>query len=150
MVSSPSAISFVFVKTVSVILACIIPINTPNKICFTIVAPRGMDSPTPIMLIAIIVSRYAIGSLLPLSTSRIDAVPLFRFSFFFRKIANTLAASVEESTAPIRKLSAAGRCRIPIHSNAVTPAVTATPNVDRIMDLAATAFAADHLVLKPP
>ena len=52
-----------------------------------------------------IVNKYDKGSLLPLSTSRIDAVPSFKFNLFFLKIANTLAASVEESTEPIKILS---------------------------------------------
>ena len=54
---------------------------------------------------AIIVSIYEKGSLLPLSASSSGASPFLRFSFFERSTENTEAASVELITAPTRKLS---------------------------------------------
>ena len=58
------------------------------------------------MNIAVIV--YAIGSLLPLSTSRIEAVLYFKLRLLDLKMENTVAASVEERTAPISILSNIG------------------------------------------
>ena len=46
------------------------------------------------------VSIYAIGSLLPLSSSSIDAVLYFRFSFLERSMEKTEAASVEPNIEP--------------------------------------------------
>ena len=43
---------------------------------------------------------YAIGSLLPLSSSSIDAVLYFRFSFLERSMEKTEAASVEPNIEP--------------------------------------------------
>ena len=58
-----------------------------------------------IKLKIIIVIIKAIGSLLPLSSSIMDAVPSFKLRFFDLKIENTDAASVELITAPINILS---------------------------------------------
>ena len=57
-------------------------------------------------MIPIIVRRYETGSLLPLSISKRGAVLFLRLSFFVLRIEKTLAASVDDNTAPIRKLSA--------------------------------------------
>ena len=56
-------------------------------------------------MIPIIVRRYETGSLLPLSISKRGAVLFLRLSFFVLRIEKTLAASVDDNTAPIRKLS---------------------------------------------
>ena len=78
------------------------PDNAPTKSCKNSI-PKTLPTVIlpDIMLIAIIVSIYAKGSLLPLSTSKIDAVLYLRFRCLSRNIENTLAASVEEITAPV-------------------------------------------------
>ena len=48
---------------------------------------------------------YEQGSLLPLSTSSMEAVLYFKFSLLERRMENTDAASVELMTAPISMLS---------------------------------------------
>ncbi len=47
---------------------------------------------------------YAVGSLLPLSTSKREAVLYLRFSLLERRIEKTDAASVDAMTEPKRKL----------------------------------------------
>ena len=61
-----------------------------------------------------------------------------------------LAASVEESTEPIKTLSIHEKFNIHLQQTAVSDAVRTTPRVDRAMALPATFFAACHFVLKPP
>ena len=81
------------------------PNKTPKTICLTSKIPN--DS-IPLFFnneIPKIVKIYANGSLLPLSISKIGAVEYFKFNLLERRIEKTLAASVEDMTAPIKKLS---------------------------------------------
>ena len=78
------------------------PHKTPRNNCKNNILKisKGVIPPA-IIFITIIVIIYAKGSLLPLSTSNMDAVLSFRFKCLSRSIENTLAASVDEITAPI-------------------------------------------------
>ena len=62
------------------------------------------------MAINVAVNMYAHGSLLPLSTSRSEAVLYFKFSFLDLNIEKTDAASVEPTSAPISRLSVQSIC----------------------------------------
>ena len=103
--SNPLLIIVVFFIINNPINAKLTPINKPKNICEKII--KGIvDNDLELNKdIPMIVSIYDTGSLLPLSISRRDAVPFFKFNFFFLNIEKTLAASVEERTEPIRKLS---------------------------------------------
>ncbi len=64
-------------------------------------------------------------------------------------MANTLAASVEPSTAPTSESFPAMYSQAPaLQKRAVTAAVTATPMVDRRTDFTATPFASSHFRVK--
>ncbi|MEI3323344.1 MAG: hypothetical protein V8R92_10575 [Eubacterium sp.] len=104
-VSNPLLIIVVFFIINNPIIAKNIPIRRPKSIWKKII--NGIDDKDLELTkdIPMIVSIYDTGSLLPLSISRRDAVPFFKFNFFFLNIEKTLAASVEERTEPIRKLS---------------------------------------------
>ena len=52
-----------------------------------------------------VVKKYAMGSLLPLSSSSIGLMPSRRLMLLERRIENTAAASVEEIIAPSNKAS---------------------------------------------
>ena len=82
------------------------PTMEPKVSCEKIFHAMLPVSPAPTRPIPITVSMYDIGSLLPLSISRSEAVPSFKLSFFCLNMEKTLAASVDERTAPIKKLSA--------------------------------------------
>ena len=97
----------------------------------------------------IVVSIYAQGSLLPLSNSNIDAIDPFKFNLWDLKIANTDAASVDPTIAPISKPSNNVVLNIKKHSNPVNPDVKITPNVDKRIDGFATDFAIFQLVPNP-
>ena len=101
-------------------------------------------------LIIAIVSMYAVGSLLPLSTSSREAVWSRRFSRLERRMENTEAASVEAMTAPSRKLSKVGRDRTAQQNSPTSPAVKAVPKEERMAAFPATGLAWLQLVPKPP
>ena len=86
----------------------------------------------------------------PDSISSRESVWYFKASFLERRILNTEAASVEEITDPMRKLSTQGRSRARWATSATAPAVPATPNVDSTTDWTTTGRAAFRLVPKPP
>ena len=88
--------------------------------------------------------------MLPLSTSRREAVLYFRPRRLERRMENTLAASVELITAPVRKLSRGEKPRAKRQNRAVSRAVSTTPRVDRVTALPAMGRAASHRVPKPP
>ena len=86
------------------------PPTTPKTICEKISQMMELaERPPPLVLvmteIMMTVSMYEHGSLLPLSTSRTDAVLFFRPNLRERRVENTEAASVEANTDPKRKLS---------------------------------------------
>ena len=146
----PFVTTLVFVSTHIPNTASTTPIATPYTICAKIAygtverfSPFTREIPTT-------VSIYAVGSLLPLSISSREATPSFKFSFFFRKMENTLAASVQEMTAPKRNPSAKRNFNTTQQNAIVRNPVRNTPAVDNNNDLTATGFAAFHLVLKPP
>ena len=90
------------------------------------------------------------GSLEPDSISSKESVCSFSASFLDRRILNTEAASVEEMTEPMRKLSSQGSFSAQWAKAATSAAVPATPRVERTTDWTATGRAADKLVPKPP
>ena len=93
---------------------------------------------------------YAHGSLLPLSTSRRGEVLNLRLNCRDLRMENTEAASVEESTAPMRKLKSHP---VPMTKWTITPvtsAVTKTPADESSTAGSADFLAVAHLVQKPP
>ena len=90
------------------------------------------------------------GSLEPDSISSRESVWYFKASFLERRMLNTEAASVEEITEPMRKLSTQGSPRARWAKAATAPAVPATPRVDSTTDWTTTGRAAFRLVPKPP
>ena len=131
--------------------AIIAPKTRPNTICSTtssiICAP--LACPFAIAM-NVAVSMYAQGSLLPLSTSRSEAVLYFKFNFFDRRIANTDAASVEPTSEPIRKLSVQSIPNAKWQKTPVSPDVTTTPAVDSRIAFVATDLACSQFVPNPP
>ena len=90
------------------------------------------------------------GSLEPDSTSSRESVWFLRASFLDRRMLNTEAASVEEMTEPMSRLSSQGSLRTKWAKRPTAPAVPATPMVDSTTAGAATGLAAFRLVPKPP
>ena len=86
----------------------------------------------------------------PLSTSNKEAVFSFKFSRRLRNTEKTLAASVEQSTAPIKSPSIKVKCKTYRHNKAINMAVNTVPAVDRVMAFTAMDLAWAHLVPKPP
>src|SRR5690554_6440457 len=107
--------------------------------------------------INIIVSKYAIGSLLPLSNSNIGRMLFFKIKPLERSMPNTDAESVEEK---VEARSIAVAIPIPIDgniipdnqyiNNPVTKAVKSTPNVDRTIPGQSIGFISLYLVSNPP
>ena len=127
------------------------PIPTPNTICAkTWYRTEPAETEVSIIATTMVTIKYAIGSLLPLSTSSRDAVPYFKFSFFARKMEKTEAASVELMTEPISKLSSNPTCSTMWQKPPTATAVRKTPTVESRMARPATGFAALHFVPKPP
>ena len=102
------------------------------------------------MVSRMLVSMKAKGSLLPLSTSSREAVWSRRSSRLERRMEKTEAASVEEMTAPSRKLSRAGRERTCQQNSPTRPAVSVVPREDSSAAFPATGLAWLQLVPKPP
>ena len=127
------------------------PPATPKAICENIchtmppavMPPSKRDSITA-------VSIYDMGSLEPLSTSRRGALLFLRPSFRERSMENTVAASVELMTAPIRKLSSQAHPSAKWQNSPTRTAVRATPTVASSPASTATGLADFHLVPKPP
>jgi len=91
------------------------------------------------------------GSLVPLSRSRVGSI-LF-FSFFppcDRKIANTAAASVEETMEPISRDSMREKPVIQLMNSPTPTVVIRTPAVERAIPLQSMDFTSPHLVSSPP
>ena len=73
-----------------------------------------------------------------------------RFSLFARRMEKTDAASVEAMTDPMRKLRSHGSPRMKWMNPPVKRAVTTTPALESTIAGAATGFAMDQFVPKPP
>ena len=103
-----------------------------------------------IIAMAMVVSIYDTGSLLPLSISSKESVPYFSDKCLERKIEKTEAASVELKTEPIRKPSVHCIPSTNVQNTVTDKAVSTTPIKDSRMALAATGLAVFHFVPKPP
>jgi hypothetical protein len=125
------------------------PRTAPSRSCCASTRGRDRDSPDR-RAMATAVSMNAMGSLDPDSTSSRESVWYFRASFRFRRMENTDAASVEDTTDPMRKLSHRGSPRTTWASPASRSADPATPSVDRTAAAPSTGRAACSLVPKPP
>ena len=79
-----------------------------------------------------------------------EAVEYFKFIFLLLKIENTLAASVEQITDPISKLSQKSISKRKWQNIPTNSAVKIVPNDERIIALAATGLALLHFVPTPP
>ena len=102
---NPSVLNFRFFSTRAATLAIRIPKPTPRAISKITFQTSPIPSPLPFSTdIMARVSMWAIGSLLPLSTSISCAVSPFRFNLLLLKMANTEAASVELRMAPSSRL----------------------------------------------
>ena len=131
-------------------IAKIPPNNMPNPSCFMKMSAKFSDCPPRISDKMMIVSIYAKGSLLPLSSSRIGAERYFRLSFLLLRIANTLAASVELITAPSRKPSVGANFKTNVQNNPTSAAVRIVPTDESRIDRPAAFLALLHFVPKPP
>ncbi len=107
--------------------------------------------------ISTMVSMYAIGSLLPLSSSRIGLRLFFRFTFLPLSRLNTAAESVEDIVAAISRQVTRGRAigilshpEIRYTNPPVRAVVNMTPIVDRASPGARTGFISLILVSRPP
>jgi len=104
-----------------------------------------MTSPVHMM-----VRTYAIGSLLPLSSSSIGRILPLRASFLDLRTEKTEAESVEETIEPSRRDSENERLVI-IHTNVPTDrAVIITPTVDSAIPCQSTGFTYFQSVSRPP
>ena len=125
------------------------PAAAPIIICFPM--RRGRERSDPVMrAMAAAVSMKAMGSFDPDSISKRESVWYLRERRLPRRMEKTDAASVEEMTAPIRKLSATPRSRMKWASAASPKAERTTPTVDKRTDALRTGRAALRLVPKPP
>ena len=96
-----------FLRTILASIAISTPVTIPMPV--SEMKSRMAEPPPlpPFMTeITMSVSIWLMGSLLPLSTSISGVMFPLRFNFFSLRIANTEAASVEETTAPSSMLSA--------------------------------------------
>src|SRR5690606_36823511 len=97
-----------------------------------------------------IVRKYAIGSLLPLSSSRVGRRLAFRARLLDRRIEKTAAASVEDTMAPSKSPSYMVKS---VMSHTKVPrerAVNKTPMVDRGIPCHRMGSLDFHLVSNPP
>ena len=101
-------------------------------------------------VIAPIVKKTAIGSLLPDSNSRRWRKFPFRLARRDRRVEKTAAASVDETIAPRRNASRGVNPRRKNAPRLMISAVRATPTVDRVRALVNTGFTSVHLVSIPP
>ncbi|OPZ50228.1 MAG: hypothetical protein BWY90_01641 [Deltaproteobacteria bacterium ADurb.BinA014] len=92
----------------------------------------------------------AIGSLLPDSNSKSGFNGSFSPTFFERRMANTAAASVEETIEPIKKALSQGRFRKYLTNNPTSKAVITTPAVDNTRAGLVTIFTDCISVDNPP
>ena len=88
--------------------------------------------------------------MLPLSSSNSEAVWSFRLSFLERRILNTDAASVEDSTQPTSIPSQNSMPQTYTQNSPVTAAVSTTPSEDSASAGTATGFASLQRVPNPP
>jgi len=97
-----------------------------------------------------IVRIYAIGSLLPLSNSRVGRICPFSASFFDRRIEKTAAASVEDTIEPRRSASKSVKSVTHHTNNPRMPAVINTPSTERVSAWPKTGLTEVQSVSNPP
>jgi hypothetical protein len=96
------------------------------------------------------VRKYAMGSLLPLSSSSSGRTFPFNPILRERRIENTAAASVEDTMAPSNSPSFRDIFRKYEEKIPTTAAVINTPMVDNDIPLFSTGFTLSHFVSSPP
>src|SRR5690554_5112345 len=96
------------------------------------------------------VNMYAMGSLLPLSNSRVGLKLLFRARIFERKMENTAAASVEDTIEPSRRASNMVKSVMAQTKTPNDTAVKKTPRVEREIPCHRIGFTDFQFVSKPP
>ena len=150
-ISKPGVFIIALLITYLAIMAKPVPNAMPSKSYINIIPATDT---TLILLCAvlrtIIVSIYAKGSLLPLSSSEREAVLYFKFKCLSRSIAKTLAAYVEAITEPIRKLLNNENLHTKCAKSPTNPAVSTTPRLESRPACTATFFASFQFVPKPP
>src|SRR5688572_6942231 len=120
----------------------------PNNISLKKYATSSqpVNSCPPTIEVKVIVRKYAMGSLLPLSNSNKGRKRPFKPTLFERRIENTAAASVEDTIAPSSKASAQLKSAYQCTKLPTEPAVMNTPSVDNNNPSPITGFTSSRRV----
>jgi hypothetical protein len=128
------------------------PMAAPSAICRMNMGMRSRGEPEDPVIneMSPSVRKTAIGSLLPDSNSSNGFKGSRRLTDLDRMTANTAAASVEDTIAPIRSPSVHDMPNATVTNHPTSPAVIATPSVESATPWPSTGRTLDHRVSNPP